>query len=59
MWFDCWNRIDGGWFAKGIAGVVTCKGNYEGPKGSHSLKFMQVWVKKIDRWQIVAGSISK
>jgi hypothetical protein len=43
----------------GIAAVVTCEGNYKGPKGSHSLKFMRVWVKKSDRWQIVTGSISK
>jgi len=43
----------------GIAAVVTCQGNYESPPGNHTLKFMRVWVKKSDRWQIVAGSISK
>lgn len=43
----------------GIAVVVTCKGNYEGSQGSHTLKFMRVWVKKSDRWQIIAGSVSK
>jgi hypothetical protein len=42
----------------GIAAVVTCKGNYEGSQGSYTLKFMRVWVKKSDRWQIIAGSIS-
>lgn len=41
----------------GTAAVVTCKGTYEGPQWSGSLKFMRVWVKKSDAWQIVAGSI--
>lgn len=41
----------------GVAAVVTCKGVYEGPRGSASLKFMRVWVKKGDRWQIVAGTV--
>ena|ERR1700730_14541413 len=43
----------------GAATVVTCRGTYEGPKSSASLKFMRVWLKKNDRWKIVAGSISK
>jgi hypothetical protein len=30
---------------------------YEGP--SVSLKFMRVWLKKNNRWKIVAASISK
>jgi hypothetical protein len=43
----------------GTAAVVTCRGIYEGPKSSVSLKFMRVWLKKNNRWKIVAGSISK
>jgi len=43
----------------GIAAVVTCQGNYESPQGNHTLNFMRVWAMKSDRWQIVAGSISK
>ena len=42
----------------GTAAVVTCRGTFEGPQFSGTLKFMRVWVKKHDRWQIVAGSIS-
>jgi len=42
----------------GSAAVVTCQGTYEGPQSSTKLKFMRVWLKKNDRWQIVAGSIS-
>ena len=42
----------------GSAAVVTCQGAYEGPQSSVTLKFMRVWVKKNNRWQIVAGSIS-
>jgi rhodanese-related sulfurtransferase len=41
------------------AAVVTCRGIYEGPKASVSLKFMGVWLKKNNRRKIVAGSISK
>jgi hypothetical protein len=42
----------------GMAAVVTCQGTYEGPQSSITLKFMRVWLKKNNRWQIVAGSIS-
>jgi hypothetical protein len=42
----------------GSAAVVTCKGVYEGPQFSGTLKFMRVWLKKNDRWQVVAGSVS-
>ena len=42
----------------GNAAVVTCKGSYEGPQFTGTLKFMRVWMKKNDRWQIVAGSMS-
>jgi hypothetical protein len=42
----------------GIAAVVTCKGVYEAPNGTVTLKFLRVWLKKNNRWQIVAGSIS-
>lgn len=43
----------------GTAAVVTCQGTYEGPQGSQTLKFMRVWQKKNERWQVIAGSISK
>jgi hypothetical protein len=42
----------------GNAAVVTCQGTYQGPTAKHRLKFMRVWLKKNDRWQIVAGSVS-
>ncbi len=42
----------------GTAAVVTCRGTYEGPQSSFTLKFMRVWLKNNNRWQIVAGSIS-
>ena len=45
-------------FDHGTAAVVTCQGQYEGPQFTGTLKFMRVWLKKNDRWQIVAGSIS-
>jgi len=42
----------------GTAAVVTCRGTYEGPQFNGTLKFMRVWLKKNNRWQIVAGSVS-
>jgi len=42
----------------GAAAVVTCQGTYEGPQASVKRKFLRVWLKKNDRWQIIAGSIS-
>ena len=42
----------------GPAVVVTCNGLYEGPGGSHSLKFMRVWLKTPAGWQIIAGTVS-
>jgi len=42
----------------GTAAVVTCTGTYESAQTSVTLKFMRVWVKKDNRWQIVAGSVS-
>ena len=42
----------------GTAAVVTCVGTFEGPQFSGTLKFMRVWLKKNNRWQIIAGSIS-
>jgi hypothetical protein len=41
----------------GPAVVVTCTGAYEGPSGSHTLKFMRVWLKQQAQWQIIAGSV--
>ena len=43
----------------GIAAVVTCKGTYETPQSNVTLKFMRVWLKKNNQWQIIAGSVSK
>ena len=40
------------------AAVVTGKGTYETPGGTFTLKFMRLWLKKDDRWQIVAASIN-
>jgi hypothetical protein len=40
----------------GTAVVVLCKGSYEGPQWSGSLKFMRVWHKRDGRWQIIAGT---
>ena len=42
---------------QGVAAVVTCKGTYEGPNGTHLLNFMRVWIKDGDSWKIVAGSM--
>jgi uncharacterized protein DUF4440 len=42
----------------GNAAVVTCRGTYEGPGSTVTLKFMRVWLKTDERWQIIAGSIS-
>jgi hypothetical protein len=41
----------------GGAAVVTCTGSYETEQGAFTLKFMRVWLKKNNRWQIIAGSI--
>jgi hypothetical protein len=41
----------------GAAVVVTCKGQYDGPAGSTSLKFMRVWLKKPDGWKIITGTV--
>jgi len=43
----------------GTAAVLTCRRIYGCAKSSVSLKFMRVWLKKNNRWKIVAGSISK
>jgi hypothetical protein len=42
----------------GTAAVVTCRGTYEAPQSSVTLKFMRLWIKKNNGWKIVAGSIS-
>jgi uncharacterized protein DUF4440 len=41
----------------GPAVVVTCTGVYQGPKATHTLKFMRVWLKQASEWQIIAGSV--
>src|SRR6188768_935667 len=41
----------------GPAAVVTCTGVYEGPRGSHTLELMRVWLKQDGEWQIIAGSV--
>ena len=43
----------------GVAAVVTCKGTCESSQSRMTLKFMPVWLKKNNRWQIIAGSVSK
>jgi hypothetical protein len=40
------------------AAVVTGKGTYEAPGGTFTLKFMRLWLKTNDRWQIVAASVN-
>ena len=40
----------------GTAVVVTCKGKYEGPRWSGTLRFMRVWLKRDGKWKIIAGS---
>ena len=40
------------------AAVVTCKGTYEAPGGAFTLKFMGLWLRKSNRWQVVAASIN-
>jgi Domain of unknown function (DUF4440) len=41
-----------------VAAVVTGKGTYEAPGGTFTLKFMRLWLKKHDRWQVVAASVN-
>jgi hypothetical protein len=43
----------------GNAAAVTCRGTFEGPQSSVTLKFLRVWLKKDDHWKIVAGSIAQ
>jgi hypothetical protein len=43
----------------GVASVVTCRATYESAQSSVTLKFMRVWLKKNNRWQIIAGSVAK
>ncbi|MDO8508406.1 MAG: nuclear transport factor 2 family protein [Nanoarchaeota archaeon] len=43
----------------GLTAVVTCKGTYQTLQNSFTLKFMRVWLKKNNRWQIIAGTVSK
>ena len=41
--------------AHGDSAVVTCTGEYEGPKGTFQMKFMRVWTRKPEGWRIVSG----
>ena len=43
----------------GNAAIVKCTGTYEGPKWSGTLKFLRVWLKKDNRWQIIAGTTTQ
>jgi hypothetical protein len=43
----------------GTAAVVTCRGTYEGPAVSITLRFMRVWLRKSGGWKIIAGSVAK
>jgi hypothetical protein len=40
------------------AAVVTGKGTYDAPGNTFTLKFMRLWLKTNDRWQMVAASIN-
>ncbi|HKD09431.1 MAG TPA: nuclear transport factor 2 family protein [Bryobacteraceae bacterium] len=40
------------------AAVVTSRWTYENDQGRFTLKFMRVWLRKNDRWQVIAASIS-
>jgi hypothetical protein len=40
------------------AAVLTCKGTYEAPGGTFTLKFMRLWLRKNNDWQVVAASIN-
>ena len=42
----------------GSAAVVTSRWTYENAQGRFTLKFMRVWLKKDEGWQIIAASIS-
>jgi hypothetical protein len=46
-------------FDHGTAAVVTCKGTYETPRSTITLKFMRVWLKNNGRWRIIAASVSQ
>jgi hypothetical protein len=41
------------------AAVVVCRGTYEGPQWSGSLKFQRVWLKKDGKWKVIAASFLK
>ena len=43
----------------GTAVVVTCRGTFQADGEPVTLKFMRVWFKTGDGWQIIAGSVSK
>jgi hypothetical protein len=43
----------------GVAAVVTCTFDYEGPKFTGALGFVRVWVKKPQGWRVVAASLAK
>lgn len=40
----------------GPAAVVTCVGSYTGPLWTGRIRFMRVWVKREQRWQVIAGT---
>ena len=41
------------------AAVVVCKGTYEGPNWSGSIRFMRTWLKIDGRWQIISAATLK
>ena len=41
----------------GTVAVVTCQGSFERPQFNGTLKFMRVWQKKNNRWQIIAAGV--
>jgi hypothetical protein len=41
----------------GPVAVVTCTGAYEGPQFTGALRFLRVWQKTDNRWQIIAAAV--
>jgi hypothetical protein len=57
--FDKVEMSDFDFIDHGNAVIVTCTGNYEGPKWSGTMRFMRVWLKAASGWQVIAASTLK
>jgi len=42
----------------GQAAVVTCKGYYEGPHWTGTLRFVRVWLQRDGRWCVIAAWVT-